>query len=274
MLFDAHGHIHFPMYDADRADVITRAQKAGVKMICVGTQVSTSEAAIKLAREYPNDIWATVGFHPNHLAENWHHDKKEQSNAGPEIFNMDALAKLAEDKKVVAIGECGLDYFRLKENPEAQKVKQKEVFAQHIRLAQKLRKPLMMHNRPRLGYDDAYLDALDILETENATVPKINHFYVGSLEATKKLVAAGSYFTFGGVITFARDYDEVIKYIPLEQILLETDAPYVAPMPYRGQRNEPAFIVKTAEKIAEIKGVTFDEVADITSSTAKKIFKI
>lgn len=274
MLFDAHGHIHFPLYDADRDEVISRAKKAGVKMISVGTQASTSESAIKLSKQYPEDIWATVGFHPNHLAENWHHDKKEQSDAGPEVFDIKKLSLLAEDKKVVAIGECGLDYFRLKENSGPQKLKQKEVFIQQIRLAQKLRKALMMHNRPSTGSDDAYLDALDILETENATVPRINHFYVGSLEVTKKLVSAGFYFTFGGVITFARDYDEVIKYIPLERILLETDAPYVAPMPYRGKRNEPAFIVKTAEKIAEIKGITFDEVADVTSATAKKIFKI
>jgi len=106
------------------------------------------------------------------------------------------------------------------------------------------------------------------------TIPLIVHFYVGGLEITKKLVAAGCYFTFGGVITFTRDYDDIIKYIPLDRILLETDAPYVAPEPYRGQRNEPAFITVTAEKLAEIKNVSYEEVAETTLKNAMQIFKI
>ena len=274
MLFDVHTHIHFPIYDKDRDEVIKRAREAGVKMLLVGTQASTSASAITLSEKNPEDAWATAGFHPNHLAEEWHHDKKEQSAGEPEQFDIDRLRKLAEHPKVVAIGECGLDYYRITSNELKTKDRQKEVFAQQVRLAQKLRKALMMHNRPSKSSDDAYLDALDIIETENVTVPKISHFYVGSLEVTRKLVAAGFYFTFGGVITFARDYDEVLRYIPLDRILLETDAPYAAPMPYRGQRNEPAFIVKTAQKLAEIKGITFEEVSKQTMANALKVFQI
>ena len=151
VLFDCHTHIHFPAYDSDRADVLRRAREAGVKMICVGTQASTSESAIRLAEKNPKDVWATVGFHPNHLAEEWYHDKKEQSAGEPEEFNIERLRELAENQKVVAIGECGLDYYRLENNREAQIKKQKAAFEAQIDLAGSLGKALMMHNRPSKG---------------------------------------------------------------------------------------------------------------------------
>ena len=273
-LLDVHTHIHFPWYDQDREEVIKRAQTAGVKMICVGTQAATSQSAIELAKKYPKDIWAAVGFHPSHLSESWHHDRKEQKEPAREKFDAEKLRRLAQDPKVVAIGECGLDYYRLAENREPQIKKQKEVFAEQIKLAQALNKPLMMHTRPTAETDDAYEDTLEVLKENPVSVPKINHFYVGSLTITKKMLEAGFYFTFGGVITFTDAYDTILNYIPLDRILFETDAPYVAPEPYRGKRNEPAYIVETAKKLAELRGDSYEKIAETTTDTASRIFKL
>lgn len=276
-LFDSHTHIHFPAYDADREEVIKRAKEAGVKMLCVGTQAASSQAAVELARKNPGEIWAAAGFHPNHFASSWYHDKKEQADAEREQFDAARLLEIAKQPEVVAIGECGLDYFRLDKNEtiiNKEKGDQKKAFVAQIKIAEQVGKSLMMHIRPSQGTDDAYLDALDILKAEKFTGGKISHFFVGSLGVAKKMLEAGFSFTFGGVVTFARDYDEVIKYLPIENILLETDAPYVAPMPYRGKRNEPSYILATAAKLAELKGLSTEEAAEKTSANALRIFKI
>lgn len=286
MLFDSHTHVHFPAYDSDRNEVIKRAQTAGVKMITVGTQLSTSKSAIELAEKYSNDVWATVGFHPSHVVvgcsdvsvgatTSWYHDKNEQASAEPEEFNVTELEKLARHPKVVAIGECGLDYYRLTtDNQQLTTTKnlQKDIFIQQVELAKKVNKPMMIHCRPSKGTDDAYNDLLAAISKSQITNPKIVHFYVGSLVMTKKLMESDFYFTFGGVITFGRDYDEVIKYIPLDRILLETDAPYVAPVPYRGQRNEPAYVIEVAKKLAEIKNTTYEEVVKTITENNQRVF--
>jgi len=290
ILFDSHTHIQFPAYDEDRKEVIDRAKIAGVKMITVGTQYETSKAGVILAEQYPDDIWATVGFHPAHsipvygtspnhkVVGGWHHDTQEQKSAEPEKFDIKKLEELAKNPKVVAIGECGLDYYRLATSDlslaTSVKEAQKQVFVEQIKIAQKLNKPLMIHARPSKGTDDAYLDALHLLQPTTYNLPPIFHFYAGSLAMTKTLVDFGAYFTFGGVMTFVRDYDEIIKYIPLERILLETDAPYVAPLPYRGARNEPAYVVETAKKLAELKGISFEETCQITTNNVRIVFGI
>ncbi len=273
MIIDSHTHVHFPVYDADRDAVIKRAKNVGVKMISVGTQAASSEAAVTLARKYPGDIWATAGFHPNHFASAWYHDKKEQEKTEREEFDAKRLRKIAENPEVVAIGEFGLDYYRLV-GEKKEKEDQQEAFGVQVEIAKDLKKALMMHCRPSKGTDDAYLDAIHLLSTYDSLPDKIFHFYAGSLEVTKKLVDFGAHFTFGGVITFSRDYDEAIKYIPLDRILLETDAPYVAPEPYRGRRNEPSYIVETAKKLGEIKGIDLEKVAEQTTKSALQVFKI
>ncbi|MDP3999699.1 MAG: TatD family hydrolase [bacterium] len=283
-LFDSHTHVQFSAYDNDREEVIKRAREAGVKMICVGTQFSTSEAGIKLAEKYPDDIWASVGFHPNHaVSEGWHHDPDEQSEARPEKFDSDQLEKLALNPKVVAIGECGLDYYRIRNDELGIKNKQKEVFLAQAEIAQKLNKALMIHCRSSvlkspegksIKTDDAYEDLFNLMTNNQLPITKVIHFFAGSLEIAKKLLNAGCYFTFGGVITFTRDYDEAIKYLPLDRILLETDAPYVAPEPYRGKRNEPAYVVEVAKKMAEFKGVSLEKVAEATTQNNLTIFRL
>ena len=274
MLFDCHCHVQFPAYDSDRDAVISRAREAGVRMIAVGTQAATSEAGIELSKKHPNDMWAAVGFHPGHLAEQWHHDKKEQHHAEREVFDKAYFLKLAKEPEVVAIGECGLDYYR--GATPSEKEEQKKVFLAQAEIAESVGKALMIHCRPSKGTDDAYEDLLRELTINNKqfTIPKILHFYVGSAAMTKKFVEAGFHFTFGGVVTFARDYDEIIKMIPSERLLLETDAPYVAPEKYRGKKNEPAYISETARTIAELKGVSYEEFAGQSSANARRVFGI
>ncbi len=260
MIFDAHTHIHFPAYNKDREEVIKRAQKAGVKMIAVGTNLKTSQGAIAVAEKYPDDIWATVGFHPTEIR-----------NSSLGIQNLRMLIK---HPKVAAIGECGLDYYRLSVKSKEQSEKQKETFLEQIKLAEEFRKPLMIHCRSSKNSDDAYEDLLDIIKSTNFSLPKIVHFFAGSAFIAKKLLEAGCYFTFGGVITFVRDYDKAINVVPLEKIMLETDAPYVSPAPYRGQRNEPAYVIEVAKKLAEIKGVDYDRVIKQTNENIKAVFGI
>jgi TatD DNase family protein len=278
MLFDAHSHVQFLAYDADRDEVISRAREAGVRFLSVGTQLSTSQDAVELARAYPRETWAAVGFHPSHASgtaysRSWHHDRKEQAASTPEAFDEGAFRDLAADPLVVAIGECGLDYYRLT-GGAAEKEIQRGVFMSQVRIAQDFEKALMIHCRPSKGTDDAYEDLLEILKVQDKRLRTVIHFYVGSPSVTEKLLNTGCSFTFGGVITFARDYDEAIRMIPMDRILTETDAPYVSPEPYRGKRNEPAYVVEVARKLAELKGLAYTRVAETTARNAEEIFGV
>lgn len=281
-MFDSHTHAHFAAFEADYKEVINRALKAGVGLINVGTQVDTSRKAIEVAHEFENElVYATVGLHPTHTEKSYH-DSQELGGGEAakafvsrgEEFDSRVYLEMAKDPKVVAIGECGLDYYR-PADPVKTKAKQIEVFVQHARIAAAVNKPLMIHCRPSKGSDDAYEDILEILADDTLkNIPKISHFYVGSAHITKHMIEAGFYFTFGGVITFARDYDEQIKMIPDERILLETDAPYVAPQSKRGQRNEPVNVIEIAQKMAEIRGVSYNRIEEMVKENAERIFKI
>lgn len=260
MLIDAHSHLQLPEYDADRADVILRMKAAGVKTITVGVDDATSRSALALTKEYPDCSWATVGTHP--------------ADGGLDAFDVEVLRALAAHPKAVGIGECGLDYYRLKAGDDAIKEKQKEVFRAHVAVAKEVKKPLMIHCRPTKGADDAYEDLAVELSNANFQFPIIVHFFVGSRAIAERLLALGCYFTFGGVITFARDYDESIAAIPMERIMAETDAPFVAPVPYRGKRNEPAYVEEVVKRLAELKGVSYDEAARITAENAEHVFNL
>lgn len=267
-LFDVHTHIQFAAYAADADAVARRALDAGTWIVNVGTKRETSEQAIAFAHRYPEGVYATVGLHPTHTAKSYHDEKESDVAPEGEEFDYARYGKMAEDEKVVAIGECGLDYFRLTEETKAL---QQKVFKEHIKLASEIGKPLMIHCR------NAFPDLISILQTTDhklPAIPGIIHFMTGTKEDARELLALGFSFSFGGVLTFARDYDEVVRSIPLERILLETDAPYVAPAPYRGKRNEPAYVMESAKKIAEIKDVPFEDVARVTTENAVRIFGI
>ncbi|MDO8600335.1 MAG: TatD family hydrolase [bacterium] len=283
MLIDSHAHIQFPAYDEDREVVILRSREAGVhphtkdfgvgvKMIAVGTQVSTSEDAIRAAEQWPEDVvGATVGFHPNHLNAEWHHDKHELKEAEQETFYISKFRNIAAHSRVVAIGECGLDYYRIKEQEASIKEAQEKVFIQQIVLAHEVKKPLIIHCR------SAFSDLISVLQATSYQLQAragVIHFFSGTIDDARKLMDFGFYLGFGGVITFAKEYEEVIRFAPLDRILLETDAPYVAPVPYRGKRNEPAYMVETAKKLAELKGVSPEEVAHQTTQNAVFLFSL
>lgn len=276
--FDAHTHSHFAAFQEDSKEVIDRALANNVWLINVGTQADTSRRAVEVAREYKEGVYATVGLHPTHTSKSYHDAQelgggeaaKAFTSRGEE-FDYKYYLEFAKDPKVVAIGECGLDYYRLDTDTAE---RQKKVFLEHVRLAEAVKKPLMIHCRPTKGTDNAYEDILSLVISYKLSVPRVIHFYVGSQSVTKKLVDAGFYFTFGGVITFARDYDESIKYIPMDRILSETDAPYVAPEPHRGKRNEPLYVIEVVKKLAELKGVSLKAMRDQIFKNAKRIFGI
>lgn len=267
---DAHTHAQFPAYDADRDAVLARAREAGVRMVNVGTTRKTSEAAVALARSYPDLCYAAVGVHPSHAAMSSYVDPDEQASGGEEALDPDFYGELVKNANVVAIGECGLDYFRV--NDEETKKKQQELFLAHMKFAHMVEKPLMIHCRV------AFPDLLKLLTANYPLLPKENpgiiHFFTGTLEEAKDLVALGFSFTFGGVITFARDYDAIIREIPDDRILSETDAPYVTPAPYRGKRNEPAYVVEVIKKLVELKNMPLERMAERLRANAERIFHI
>jgi TatD DNase family protein len=225
-------------------------------MIIVGTNMQTSEKAIKIAEENEN-VWAIVGLHPTEIP--------------CENFDFDAYRKLAEHEKVVGIGECGFDYFR---QGYEMRDSQREVFEKQIAIANEVKKPLMLHLRSGLKPgENAYKDALEVVK-KHAKVHGDTHFFAGSWEEGRQFLDLGFRLSFTGVITFARNYDEIIKSTPLNMIMSETDAPFVAPLPFRGQRNEPAYVTEVAHKIAEIKGETLEKTLAHLIDNAKKLFSI
>ncbi len=247
---DIHSHLNLePLYGM-RGEVVERMREKGVQTVTIGVDYETSKKAIDLSDEFPDVcIGATIGQHPNDNPE--------------EVFDYEKFLKLAQHPKVLAIGECGLDYFRLTGDEVSQwreKARQASLFLTHIKLAQAVQKPLMIHARPSKGEMDTYEDVLQMLEEENFT-GKVNfHFFVGDLSIAKRIIERGWSMSFDGPITFAREYDEVIDYIPLEQIMCETDAPFAAPVPYRGKTCEPWMVEEVVKKIAEIKKLPIHEV--------------
>lgn len=242
---DVHSHLHDSAFDADRGDVLARTRAAGVATITIGTDFAESEKAAALAEKEP-DVWAAVGIHPV--------DNKEEE------WDEERFRALADHPRVVAVGECGLDYFRLEDarregriaNMDAEIDRQRKLFERHISVAKELEKPLMLHGRPSKGSMDAYEDMLHMLRAGD--VRGNAHFFVGDISIAKGFLDLGFTFSLGGVLTFTREYDEVVRYLPLDRILAETDAPYVAPVPYRGKRNEPTFVTEVYAAIARIRG--------------------
>lgn len=283
LLFDVHAHTQFAAYENETDTVIKRALDAGVWLVNVGTQRDTSASAVATAKRFSMGVFATVGLHPIHTGKSFH-DAQELSlpsealakegrqakgfTSRGEEFDHDYYAKLGREKEIVAIGECGLDYYRLEEDT---KPTQMRAFEEQIALSRELEKPLMIHCRNALS------DLVDVLNANRSAfnaIPGIVHFFAGSVDDARRLLDLGFSFSFGGVLTFARDYDEVVRFIPSDHIVLETDAPYITPVPYRGKRNEPLYIVEVAKKIAELKQISFEEVAERTTANARKLFNV
>ncbi len=254
MLFDTHVHLNAEQYEDDLQEVINRALEKGVQnMVVVGFDEPTIKKAIQIAETY-DFIYASVGWHPVDAI-----DMTDEHLAW--------IEELAQHPKVVALGEMGLDYHWDKSPKEVQK----DVFRRQIRLARKVNLPIIIHNR------DATEDVVTILKEEHVEeVGGIMHCFTGSIEVAKQCMDMNMYISFGGPVTFknAKKPKEVATELPLNKLLIETDCPYLTPHPFRGKRNEPGYVSYVAEQIAELKGITYEELADITTANAKKLFGI
>ncbi|MGE5220639.1 MAG: TatD family hydrolase [Chloroflexota bacterium] len=256
MLIDSHAHIQGKEYAGETADVIARAHEAGVeKIIAVGGagDMSSNTEAVALAARFEN-VYATVGMHP--------HDAKDVTDT-----QLHQLENLTSHPKIVAVGETGLDYYYSHSPHDIQR----RVFARFIHLARETNLPIVVHER------DAAQDAVVLLRSEGAgELRGVIHCFTGSYEAACGYLDLGFYLSFTGIITFknAQALREVVRRMPLERILVETDSPFLTPVPHRGKRNEPAYVRQVAETIATVKGVTFDEVAILTTNNTRTLFKI
>jgi TatD DNase family protein len=256
-IIDTHSHFNLSQFDNDREEAIARMIEAGVGTLCVGVDEETSAKAIDLAGKH-EEIWAIVGQHPTE----WHQE-----------FNLDAFLSFATQGKVVAIGECGLDYYREREREH--KEEQQKLFRLQIELAIETRLPLMLHIRPEQGMMDAYDDAIAILKEYKALHPILTgtaHFFVGDQRIAQAFLDLGFYISFSGVITIFPEYEEIVRFVPIDRILPETDAPFAAPLPYRGTRCEPQYVIEVVKKIAEIKELPIETVQRHLLQNTKILF--
>ncbi len=282
-LFDTHTHFNFNAFRDDSEEIMKKTLENDVWFVNVGAENRTSKRAVEIAQKYPEGVYAAVGLHPIHTYD----DKLEETVNGEKVefitkaedFDPQFYGNLIKSSdKVLAVGEVGLDYFHIRKfDPilqEKLRQKQKGIFVSQIKLAFEYKKPLILHCRPLKDYD-AYHDMLDILrENKNqlVKVPGIIHCFSANLEIMREFLKLGFYFGFNGIITFTDAYEELVKNIPLDRIVLETDSPWLAPVPYRGKRNESIYVKEVARKVGEIKGLSFEEVAEATVENARKIF--
>lgn len=268
---DVHCHPNLGALKKDQEAVIARMREEGVLGIVVGVDLESSREAVRLAQKYEH-LFATVGLHPNYTQK--------------ENLDISRFSEMLREEKVVGVGECGIDYFRQsttkqgEESGDGWKEKQWEVFKQHVELALKHDKPLMIHCRPSKGSMDAYEDVAGYLESLGQSLDIDQkeglrgnmHFFVGNVEVARRFWALGFTTSFTGVLTFTHDYDEVVRSAPLDMLLTETDAPYATPVPHRGEVNQPVYVRHVAEAIARIKGIPIEEVEAATLANAGRLF--
>ena len=290
-LIDAHCHVHFNAYRDDMDEVIERTLSKGVFMITVGTQSTTSANGLKVAERY-DGIWATVGLHPNHLCEQEFFDDDvlvpipgigtQRVKTRCETFDYAYYLKLASHPKCVAIGECGLDYYRLPENVDRADTieKQKKTIRAHFDLATDAGLPVVIHTRD--AHEDQLAIAREYVEAGKLQRRGVVHCFTGTLAEAEAYVKLGFLISFTGIITFPPRRSEggisplqtVVRALPLEHMMIETDAPYLTPVPHRGERNEPWMVEYMAAKISELKRIPVEEVGRVTTENAKRLFGI
>ena len=253
MLVDSHCHLDFPDFAAELDAVVARARAAGIgRMVTISTRVKKHAQVLAIAEKYP-DIFCSVGTHP--------HNAKEE----PEV-DAKTLVTLAQHPKIVAIGEAGLDYHYDKSPREAQAAS----FRQHIAAARETGLPLVIHAREA----DTDMAAILTEETGQGAFPAVLHCYTGGRDLAFKAIELGLYIGFTGILTFknGQDLRDIARELPAERIMVETDAPYLAPLPFRGKRNEPAYVVETAKVLADTRGVSADEIARQTTENFFRLF--
>ncbi len=260
---DVHSHIHDKAFDEDRDALILEMNEKSFATITVGTDMIESKKAVAVAEKYDN-VWATVGMHPV--------DNRE------EVFDREEYKKMLMHPKAVALGECGLDYFHIKDsegNKDAEVDRQQRLFMEQIELAAECNKPLMLHGRPDEGMD-AYEDMLHILKNAKTRFgEKVRgnaHFFVGNSDIAKQFNDLNFTVSFSGVITFASMYEDIVRSIPLDMMHAETDSPYATPVPHRGKRNTPLYVEHIYQKIADIKELNKEEVRVQLIKNAERVF--
>lgn len=259
---DIHSHLNFPEFDTDRDDILSRMRKESLWTITVGTTLGTSREAVDLAYRNPH-VFACIGVHPTSAHEG---------------FSNDAFQELTHNAPVVAVGECGFDYYRLRGDSRKERADQRKVFESQIQFACSNKLPLMFHCRPSQGSMDAYHDTLDLLESykrkEGDNLQGVIHFFSGDKDVAQRFLDNGFYISFAGPITFAHEYHESIMYVPLSRMLADTDAPFAAPRPYRGQRNTPLYIKEIVRTLADIRGENLDHLKKELVKNAITLFKL
>jgi len=265
--FDIHSHINDARFDEDRTSVLARMRDQGVYTIVVGTDYKSSQNAAMMASFIDDGVFASVGVHPI--------DDREA------LFRQPFFEDLLQEKGVVAVGECGIDYSRLVdiEDSSKEKIRQRELFEQQIDFAVAHNLPLMLHIRDSdKTVADAHHDVLNILRAKKKSVgEKLRgnvHFFSQTIDIAREYFALDFTISFTGVITFSHEYDEVVRLVPLDKIMSETDCPYVSPTPYRGKRNEPVFVEEVVKKIAEIRGEDFEIVRVAMVQNAMRVFGV
>jgi TatD DNase family protein len=273
MLFDTHAHLNFEAFENDWKEAAQRAFDAGIQIINVGSNLKTSKRAVEIAQEFPEGVYAAVGLHPIHVLD--------------EEVDIEEYKKLAAHPKVVAIGEIGLDYFRMPasirpeqagplakgrqiKSPEEIKNLQKEVLLKFLKLGIEEKLPVIVHCR------EAHADMIEFLENfDKPAGPDargVMHCFSGSWEEARRYLNLGFLISFTGVITFAHYEGEALAKVPLNKIMVETDCPYLTPEPHRGKRNEPAYVEFVAREVARVKNETYEEVARVTTENARLLF--
>ena len=248
MFIDSHCHIYYDAFNSDIEDVIIKAQDAGVeKLICIGVDLESSESSINLANKFEN-VYATIGFHPH-----------ESKLAEPDFLNI--LSSMSEDPKVVAIGEIGLDFHYNHSDSDIQR----KVFIQQLELAKSINLPVVVHSR---NADNETFEDISSIQNSRGVI----HCFASDLEQAERIIQLGYYISFTGLITFVKELVEVVKKTPLNKILIETDSPYLSPIPFRGKRNEPKNVIEIAKKIAEIKKVDLEIIERETTHNTLQLF--
>jgi len=280
MYVDTHSHLNFREFKDDLARVIKRAKVAGVtKIIVVGSDINNSKKSINLAQKY-NNLFATVGIHPTHIKGGWGLitrdgmlpsilvEDYDTENGQSKTIPLSYLKRLLNNPRAVALGEIGLDFYQDENRPKYNKDAQMTALTALVRIGQESGKPIIFHCR------NAMNEFIYILKKFKRDLKGVLHCFPGGIEEAKILLERGLYISFTGLITFVSDFDKVIKFVPLDRIMIETDCPYLTPKPHRGKRNEPAYVVEVARRIAEIKKIPLPKVAEATTDNALSLFNL
>jgi TatD DNase family protein len=282
--FDTHAHLNFNTFKDEADEIIKKCLDKNIWVVNVGSQYDTSKVAVEIADKYEKGVYAAIGIHPIHLSQTEVDEEEICFRSREESFDEERYKNILSDK-VVAVGEIGLDYFHIPEKRVFDEIKkiQKDGFAAQLNFAKGVGLPVILHCRgakekPLEAYEDMFdiVDDFVVNSKKEKALNGVMHCFGGNLEIARKFIDLGFYIGFTGIVTFknAKEVQEVVKNIPLENIVAETDCPYLAPEPFRGKRNEPAYVEYVVKKIAEIRGLSLDEVENKIFENSRRLFGV